>query len=108
MTALAGVVFTASPAHAAATYYTWTNGVNVRYNGGNPPACFAYPGPYNCPSIVGQVHSWEPITVHCQKIGEVIGGNPYWLWVMTPKHWGFMSSYYINYPYNRLPDVPDC
>jgi len=99
-----------APASASATYYTWATSVNVRFNFSAPEYCWDFPGPTRCPTVVDQVNPWDPILVICQhEPGEVVGGNPYWLWVYTPRgvH-GLMTSYYIDYPYNYLPNVPDC
>jgi hypothetical protein len=48
--------------------------------------------------------------VYCQKIGQKIGVNPYWVLVndFTQPNTGWLASYFIDYPTNRLPDVPDC
>ncbi|BCB83918.1 hypothetical protein [Phytohabitans suffuscus] len=106
---MTGVLVTATPAHAVINYWTWATSVNVRQNLNYPEYCRELPGTARCTAIMDQVNPWDAIGVYCQKPGQVIGGNPYWLWVITPRGVrGWMASYYINYPDNRLPNIPDC
>lgn len=107
----------ASAASTAATasladrmYSTWASNVNLRANESNPTACGISPSTTNCPDIRQQVQPHHQLYVYCQKQGQAVGGNPYWLLVndYTAPNTGWIASYYIDYPANRLPDVPDC
>ncbi|MFE0477936.1 hypothetical protein ACFW2V_40720 [Streptomyces sp. NPDC058947] len=107
--ALALVVTTAQSAaadgHGRGWYGVWANGVNVRSIDGD---CIHAPSTTNCPSIIGQLNSWDEVMVYCQVPGQSVGGNPYWLMVQ-PRGWsqyGIMSSYYVENTTNWIDGVP--
>ncbi|MFD7629801.1 hypothetical protein ACFV7Q_27900 [Streptomyces sp. NPDC059851] len=76
----------------------WTPELDHDGRGGPPEATFR------------KIQPHHQLYVYCQKQGQNIGGNPYWLLVndYTDSNTGWIASYYIAYPDNRLPDVPDC
>ena len=112
---LATVAATAEPASATvrpfdATYRVWATNVNIRENTFDPTSCSGSPSVGNCPNIQGTAQPADTIDVLCQRTGQTIGGNPYWLNVtdLSNGATGWMASYYIDYPANRLPNVGDC
>jgi hypothetical protein len=102
----------AAPAHQSAAadryYHTWATNVNVRVSNADPDGCGRYPSVATCPDVRGQVQPGTQFYVYCQGHGQTVGGNPYWLMIGTDTMTGWMASYYVAYPDNRLPDVPDC
>ena len=50
--------------------------------------------------------------VHCQRLGQKVGINPYWVWVTVKRKGknvsGYMASYYINVKTNWIDGVPKC
>ncbi len=83
---------------------------DLRANESNQTACSTYPSTANRPDVRQQVQPHHQFHVYCQKQGQTIGGNPYWLLVndYTAPGTGWIASYYIGYRANRLPDVPGC
>ncbi|MFE9452170.1 hypothetical protein [Streptomyces sp. NPDC006739] len=106
----AGTLAAAAPQAAAANQYyrTWATHVNVRVSNADPDGCGRYPSVATCPDVRGQVEPGTDFYVYCQGHGQTVGGNPYWLMIGTETMTGWMASYYVDYPSNRLPDVPDC
>ncbi|MFD7247001.1 MULTISPECIES: hypothetical protein [Streptomyces] len=108
--ALALVVTTSQSAaadgHGKGWYGVWADGVNVRdINEGN---CIHAPSTSNCPTVLGQINSWDEVLVYCQIPGQSVGGNPYWLMVQ-PRGWtkyGIISSYYVENNTNWIDGVP--
>lgn len=94
--------------HGVGWYGIWGNNVTVRDGG---YACHTYPAVGTCTSIKGYVNSWHNAFVWCQKAGQTVGGNPYWVYVTTdtnPQFGGFMASYYIENSSNWIDGVPPC
>ena len=91
-------------------YHVWATNVNLRANEANQVVCSNFPSTTNCPNIRQRVQPDHVLYVYCQKIGQKININPYWVLVndFTQPNTGWLASYYIDYPANRLPDVPDC
>ncbi|MEU0674707.1 hypothetical protein ABZ330_17775 [Streptomyces sp. NPDC006172] len=91
-------------------YHTWATDVNLRANEADQATCSRYPSVRTCPDVRQRVQPHHQLYVYCQKQGQTVGGNPYWLLVndYTDSNTGWLASYYIDYPDNRLPDVPDC
>ncbi|ANJ06098.1 hypothetical protein GCM10010220_12310 [Streptomyces parvulus] len=111
--AAAGLVFgTAGSAHATGHgegyYGVWASGVNVRAGGGEQ--CYLYPSAANCPTVQTTVSSPAQVWVYCQQEGaQSVGGNPYWVWVLTASgHRGYMASYYTDNATNWIDGVPSC
>lgn len=106
--ALVGAPGTAhADGHGAGHYGVWATNVNVR-NGGE--WCQLYPSATECDRIVDHVSAPSLVYVYCQQEGgQVVGGNPYWVWVMTPNGTrGWMAGYYIDNNSNWIDGVPDC
>jgi hypothetical protein len=93
-----------------AHYRVWATNVNIRENTGDPATCALSPSVADCPDIQGRAQPSDDVDVLCQRIGQTVGGNPYWVNVedISNGATGWMASYYIDYPDNRLPNVPDC
>ena len=86
--------------------FTTYDNPNVRQSNAT---CYASPGTTNCPTILGQVQTGETISPACQKPGQMIETNPYWLYVsLSGGRTGWIASWYVNYPDNVLPAVPLC
>jgi len=93
--------------HGIDHYGVWATGVNVRDGG---EFCQLYPGPFYCDRIVATVSAPKVVWVYCQQEGGLtVGGNPYWVWVMTENGTrGWMASYYIKNQSNWIDGVPNC
>lgn len=90
-------------------FTTWATNVNVRHNDASLTTCGMSPSTTNCPNIRGQVSQGTSFEVWCQMVGsQTVGGNPYWVYIITPNFDGWMASYYIDYPDNVLPDTRSC
>jgi hypothetical protein len=105
------IATTATPAHASGYgqgwYGVWATNVNVREGG--DPTCDNYPSTTNCPNIRTTVSAPEQVWVYCQKAGQTIGGNPYWLIVVNANGVpGWMASYYTDNATNWIDGVPGC
>ncbi|MET9147748.1 SH3 domain-containing protein [Streptomyces sp. NPDC058319] len=100
---------TAAPTVQAGRYYhTWATDVNVRVSESDPNTCGRHPSVANCPDVRERLQPGKQFYVYCQGPGQTVGGNPYWLMINSDTTTGWMASYYVAYPDNRLPDVPDC
>ncbi|WP_331737289.1 hypothetical protein [Streptomyces sp. NBC_00019] len=90
-------------------FSTWATNVNVRHNNASLTTCGMSPSTTNCPDIRAQVNPGDSFEVWCQMVGsQTVGGNPYWVYIITPSFDGWMASYYIDYPDNVLPDTRFC
>ena len=91
-------------------FRVWATNVSIRESTWNPTTCALSPSVANCPDVQGQAQPGDDLLVACQRIGQTVGGNPYWVNVedLSNGATGWMASYYIDYPDNRLPNVPDC
>jgi hypothetical protein len=92
-------------------FQVWASNVNIRESTWDPTTCALAPSVAHCPDIQGQAQPGHDLYVACQRIGgQTVGGNPYWVNVedLNNGATGWMASYYIDYPDNRLPNVPDC
>ncbi|MFJ8582614.1 FG-GAP-like repeat-containing protein [Micromonospora sp. NPDC093277] len=87
-------------------YGIWQTGVNVRAAN---TTCDASPSVANCPTVIDTLNPGDLILPICQKAGESIGGNPYWVYGTTPRgKTGWFVGYYVDYTDPQLPDVPNC
>lgn len=98
----------ASAAQADRYYRTWATDVNVRVSEAAPSTCGRHPSVANCPDVRERLQPSKQFYVYCQGPGQTVGGNPYWLMINTDTTTGWIASYFVDYPDNRLPDVPDC
>ncbi|GHJ44005.1 hypothetical protein Cs7R123_13470 [Catellatospora sp. TT07R-123] len=107
---VAATTLAATPAHASGYgvgwYGIWASSVNVRNNGGD--ACYNYPGPANCPTVLTTVSAPQQVYVYCQKAGETIGGNPYWVYAYANGMYGWLAGYYTDNATNWIDGVPTC
>ncbi|WP_165984937.1 hypothetical protein [Streptomyces sp. YIM 98790] len=91
------------------TFTTWAAKVNVRHNEADPARCNASPSVPRCPDARGQVNPGDSFEAWCQKEGsQTVGGNPYWVYVITPGFEGWLAGYYVGHPDDVLPDTPWC
>ncbi|HZM80336.1 MAG TPA: hypothetical protein VFC19_31760 [Candidatus Limnocylindrales bacterium] len=91
--------------HGIGWYGVWATNVNVRQNNS---ACAYYPSTTNCPVILTTVSAPEQVYVYCQKAGQTIVINPYWVYVYAHGYIGWMASYYIDNATNWIDGVPYC
>lgn len=92
--------------HGVGWYGVWGTGVNVRKD--SSEQCNSFPGPGNCPTILTTVSAPEAVYVRCQKLGEWVAINPYWVFISVRGHRGWMASYYIDNDTNWIDGVPAC
>ncbi|MCH0564834.1 MULTISPECIES: hypothetical protein [unclassified Streptomyces] len=104
----AALPVTAHAAQAGRYYHTWATNVNVRVSDADPNTCGRHPSVANCPDVRERLQPGTQFYVYCQGPGQTVGGNPYWLMINSGTATGWMASYYVAYPDNRLPGVPDC
>ncbi|MFF3349474.1 hypothetical protein [Streptomyces sp. NPDC002779] len=95
---------------AGSFFTTWASDVNMRNDlqRVNGWACGESPSTTNCPDVTGQAQPGDRLEVHCQTLGQTVGSNPYWVFVdnHTRGTYGWMASYFIAHPDNKLPGVP--
>lgn len=94
--------------HGPGWYYLYdaVGGVKVR-QGAMP--CYDEPGQGTCISAVDAVHQGEAVWVRCQRAGQTIGGNPYWVYIHTPNGIsGYFASRHIDNYTNWIDGVPYC
>lgn len=81
-------------------------GVNFRAGG---QACANHPGPASCPAVLAGLRPGQRLYPICQQHGQLVGRNDYWVHAWGPRgRVGWVSSWYLSYPANRLPELPDC
>lgn len=88
------------------SYGITTNGLKVR---GDNNSCRKYPSSANCSPVVDTMKIGDRIMPNCQKAGQTVGSNPYWVYGRTTHNkTGWIPSWWIDYPDNVLPGVPIC
>jgi hypothetical protein len=88
------------------SYQVRESGVALR---GGGAACAARPGVGTCPDVLLGLRPGQRLFPICQRRGQTVGRNPYWLYADGPRgNRGWVASWYLTYPSNRLPGVPDC
>lgn len=104
----------AAAAPAPPKFEVWASNVNVRGSYDATGPCWSSPprpSPTNCERIMGQFDPGYRFPVYCQVTNPqaVVGGNPYWVKTEVPDlSTGWIASYFVKNPDNRLPGVPDC
>ncbi|WP_151485036.1 hypothetical protein [Streptomyces albicerus] len=93
---------------ARASFTVWATDVNVRDNPADPATCDGFPSPANCPAVAGQLQPNQPFEAVCQKQGETVGGNPWWVYISRGDSRGYIASHYVDHPDDQLPGVPVC
>ena len=97
---------TDASAHARGAYKVREAGVALRSGG---PECAAHPGPATCPTELTRLRDGQRLFPVCQQGGQTVGHNPFWLYAIGPRgNRGWVPSWYLDYPANRLPGVPEC
>jgi hypothetical protein len=88
------------------SYTVRESGVAMR---AGPAACAAHPGTGSCPDVLLGLRPGQRLYPVCQRRGQMVGRNPYWLYASGPRgKRGWVASWYIDHPANRLPGVADC
>lgn len=88
------------------SYTVRESGVALR---GGPAACGTRPGTGSCPDVLFGLRPGQKVYPICQRRGQRVGSNPYWVYVDGPRgNRGWVSSWYLDWPANRLPGIPDC
>ncbi|MPY62239.1 hypothetical protein [Streptomyces spongiae] len=95
-------------ASARASFTVWATDVNVRDNPSDPATCDGFPSPANCPAVAGNLQPNQPFEAVCQKQGEPVGGNPWWVYITRGDSRGYIASHYVDTPDDQLPGVPVC
>jgi hypothetical protein len=91
---------------APGSYTVRDTGVAMRTGG---PSCMAHPGTGNCPDVLLNLRPGQRLYPVCQRRGQLVGRNHYWLFASGPRgKRGWVSGWYIDHPANRLPGVDDC
>ncbi|MET7708356.1 hypothetical protein [Micromonospora sp. NPDC005413] len=107
---LAATALVATPAQAAGHgegwYGVWASNVNVRQD--SSEQCYDAPAPWACPNILTKVSAPQQVYIVCQKAGETVGGNPYWVMVRANGVQGWMASYYTNNATNWIDGLDIC
>ncbi|MFB6893559.1 hypothetical protein ACFCX4_30055 [Kitasatospora sp. NPDC056327] len=92
--------------HGEGWYGVWASDVNLRRGG---EGCYLWPSVTECFIVDGTVSAPAQVWVYCQTVGgQVVGGNPYWVWVRTADgRRGYIASYFIDNVTNWIDGVPD-
>ncbi len=92
-------------------YTVWAYGVNGRDSVADWKRCENFPSVGACPDIFATINRGDDLIVMCQRPGEIVGGNPYWVKVfgaVTGWRAVWVASHFIDYPDDVLPNVPRC
>lgn len=108
MTAATASAETSSKAGAAAAFTVWATDVNVRDNPQSPATCDGFPSPGNCPTVSGKLQPGQQFEARCQRQGETVSGNDWWVFIERGDSRGWIASYFVDTPSNQLPGVPVC
>lgn len=94
------------PANGTKAYGVTKNAVEVR---ATSATCQSHPSVTNCASVIGTMNIGNTITPYCQKSGQTVGSNPWWVYGRTGNGLtGWIPSWWIDYPDNVLPGVATC
>ncbi|MEK8106400.1 hypothetical protein NKG94_16475 [Micromonospora sp. M12] len=111
-TATATLAATALVATPATLPVTARAGTGVGLQRERPPgeqrAVLRRPAPWACPNILTKVSAPQHVYILCQKAGETVGGNPYWVYVRVNGVQGWMASYYTNNATNWIDGLGIC
>ncbi|MEV0317992.1 hypothetical protein ACIBKX_06995 [Streptomyces sp. NPDC050658] len=98
----------APKAGAAAAFTVWATDVNVRDNPQSPATCDGFPSPGNCPTVSGKLQPGQQFEAKCQRKGETVSGNEWWVFIERGDSRGWIASYFVDTPDDQLPGVPVC
>ncbi|MEV8020294.1 hypothetical protein AB0O76_28925 [Streptomyces sp. NPDC086554] len=98
----------APKADAAAAFTVWATDVNVRDNPQSPATCDGFPSPGNCPVVSGKLQPGQQFEAKCQRKGETVSGNDWWVFIERGDSRGWIASYFVDTPSDQLPGVPVC
>jgi hypothetical protein len=87
------------------SYTVRESGVRLRTGSS---ACHEAPGSGNCGVLAG-LEPGDHLYPICQRKGQLVGRNSWWVYVDAPSgDTGWVASWYLTCPTNRLPEVDDC
>jgi hypothetical protein len=88
------------------SYRPREDGIALRTGGAS---CAASPGRRTCPEVLLGLTTRQRVFPLCQRRGELVGSNSWWLYADGPRGTrGWVSSWFLDHPTNKLPGVPDC
>lgn len=88
------------------SYSVRESGVRLR---GGAEACQTEPGTGNCPDVLDGLEVGDNLYPVCQLRGQLVGENRWWVYVDAPGgNRGWVASWYLTCPTNRLPEVDLC
>jgi hypothetical protein len=88
------------------SYNVRESGVRLR---GGGEACQNEPGTGNCPDVLAGLEVGDHLYPVCQSRGQLVGENRWWVYVDAPGgNRGWVASWFLTCPTNRLPEVDDC
>lgn len=106
LTVVTGCKPTDGSAYVPGSYTVREAGVRLR---GGGVACGDAPGTGNCPDILAGLEPGDHLYPVCQSKGQLVGRNSWWVYVDAPGgNRGWVASWYLTCPTNRLPEVDDC
>ncbi|MGY0230664.1 hypothetical protein PT931_02675 [Longispora urticae] len=77
--------------------------------GANVAACRNWPSAANCSPAVGVMNIRDRIYPICQRSGQAVGSNPWWVYGTTTNGLtGWIPSWWIDYPADFLSGVAIC
>jgi hypothetical protein len=88
------------------SYTVRESGVRLR---AGPGACQDTPGTGNCPDVLAGLSPGDHLYPVCQRKGQAIGQNPWWVYVDAPRgRRGWVASWFLTCPTDILPEVDEC
>lgn len=106
LTLVTGCKPTDGSVYVPGSYTVREAGVRLR---SGPAACNDTPGTGNCPDVLAGLEPGDKLYPVCQSKGELVGRNAWWVYVDAPGgNRGWVASWYLTCPTNRLPEVDDC
>lgn len=106
LTLVTGCKPTDGSVYVPGSYTVREAGVRLR---SGPAACNDTPGTGNCPDVLAGLEPGDKLYPVCQSKGQLVGRNAWWVYVDAPGgNRGWVASWYLTCPTNRLPEVDDC
>lgn len=106
LTLVTGCEPTDGSVYVPGSYTVREAGVRLRDGGTD---CNTTPGTGNCPNVLDGLEPGDNLYPVCQSRGQLVGRNSWWVYVDAPGgNRGWVASWYLTCPTNRLPEVDDC
>jgi hypothetical protein len=106
LTAVGGCTPTDGSVYVPGSYTVRESGVRLR---AGATACNTTPGTGNCANVLTGLEPGDHLYPVCQSRGQLVGRNSWWVYVDAPSgNRGWVASWYLTCPTNRLPEVDDC